>query len=79
MAFRYRCEQCRTTSPPAPTYAAAEEQQNQHRRRAHGGHIPDGERIDPVAGGTDDESRRPLVWLVTLVVLAVVGWVGRRF
>jgi hypothetical protein len=74
--YRYRCEQCRTTSPPTPTRAAAEAEQDRHRRRAHGGHIPDGDRIDP---DTEDSTSRARAWFATLAVLAVAGWISRRF
>ncbi|MGC4947753.1 hypothetical protein ACLQ2N_16350 [Streptomyces sp. DT224] len=45
-SYTYRCPQCRTTSPRVLTYGLAVEQRDVHRDQAHGGHIPDGERID---------------------------------
>lgn len=50
MPYRYRCEQCRTTSPPLPTRRAADDEGAWHRARVHAGHIPDGESVEP-----DDE------------------------
>ncbi|MCX4550558.1 MULTISPECIES: hypothetical protein [unclassified Streptomyces] len=43
--FQYRCEQCRTTSPSVLTRSSLDEQRQKHRHLAHGGHIPDGERV----------------------------------
>lgn len=43
--YRYRCAQCRTTSPPVLTRHELARERNSHRVLAHGGHIPDGEQI----------------------------------
>ncbi|MEU5431015.1 hypothetical protein AB0H73_36175 [Streptomyces olivoreticuli] len=43
--YRYRCNQCRTTSPAVRTQHEAETEKYRHRARAHDGHIPDGEEI----------------------------------
>ncbi|MFF5655242.1 hypothetical protein [[Kitasatospora] papulosa] len=43
--YAYRCNQCRTTSPDVPTRANLRGERDDHRRRFHGGHIPDGEEI----------------------------------
>ncbi|MFI9026349.1 hypothetical protein [Streptomyces sp. NPDC053560] len=45
MRKRYRCEQCRTTSPPVLTRSALAIERHEHRRQFHGGHVPDGERV----------------------------------
>ncbi len=43
--YRYRCGQCRSTSPSVSSRAALAQEQRSHRFLFHGGHIPDGERI----------------------------------
>ncbi|MFI0827235.1 hypothetical protein ACH4Q7_22580 [Streptomyces roseolus] len=45
MSYQYRCDQCRTTSPPLATRTGIGLERDRHRDRFHGGHIPDGERI----------------------------------
>ncbi|MGW5352193.1 hypothetical protein ACWERV_16990 [Streptomyces sp. NPDC004031] len=66
-AYRYRCEQCATTSPVVRTRAAVEHERDRHRRYAHGGHIPDGERLQRAARAGVDRTA-----VVALGVLAVV-------
>ncbi|MER6632245.1 hypothetical protein ABT301_29195 [Streptomyces sp. NPDC000987] len=43
--YAYRCPQCRTTSEPVETKAAANAEGQGHRDEFHGGHHPDGEEI----------------------------------
>ncbi|MFE3907214.1 hypothetical protein ACFXPY_45110 [Streptomyces sp. NPDC059153] len=43
--YRYRCNQCRTTSPAVRSKREVETERDRHRARAHAGHIPDGEEI----------------------------------
>lgn len=43
--YRYRCGQCATTSPTVRTRVEMRRERDVHRRRVHGGHIPDGERM----------------------------------
>ncbi|MFI5808998.1 hypothetical protein [Streptomyces sp. NPDC051561] len=47
MSYRYRCGQCRTTSPPVATRRAAEAEGAWHRAREHSGHHPDDESVGP--------------------------------
>lgn len=43
--YRYRCGQCRTTSPIVGTWAELLHERDRHRARAHDGHRPDGEQL----------------------------------
>ncbi|MFI2301976.1 hypothetical protein ACH5AL_24480 [Actinacidiphila glaucinigra] len=43
--YRYRCEQCRTTSPAAHSRHELNRHRSSHRDLFHGGHIPDGEHV----------------------------------
>ena len=43
--YRYRCGQCRTTSPIVRTWVELLHERDRHRARAHGGHRPDGEQL----------------------------------
>lgn len=43
--YRYRCQQCRTTSPPVLTRSALAQERQSHRVFKHGGHVPDGEQV----------------------------------
>ena len=77
MLYVYRCEQCRITSEPAPRHAVREARA-EHRRRAHGGMIPDGEELAALP-------RRPFRWrtvvwfyFVLLVVWPAVDWLWRQ-
>lgn len=77
MAYRYRCQQCRTTSPPVPTKAAARLERGRHRDQFHGGHIPDGEEIqtrtEPGEPQTAD-LRELTITLGVFVAFLVLGW-----
>lgn len=64
-SYRYRCTQCATTSPVVRTRWAAEAERDAHRRRMHGGHIPDGERLQRQLRQPADRTA-----LISLVVLA---------
>ncbi|MDX3069544.1 hypothetical protein PV518_46760 [Streptomyces sp. ND04-05B] len=72
--YAYRCEQCRTTSPDVATKSELRAERDDHRRRFHGGHIPDGEAI------LEPERMRfadlPPVQKVATVVVALVLLVG---
>lgn len=43
--YRYRCQQCRTTSPPVATRDELTEEAQSHRDEFHGGHEPDDEQF----------------------------------
>ncbi|MFF3517993.1 hypothetical protein [Streptomyces sp. NPDC002573] len=80
MPYVYRCRQCRASSPPGPRWKA-EAYRQQHRDVEHGGLVPDGERIERVAGsgpypdGRYVSTGAVLAILVVLVVAeAVVRW-----
>lgn len=70
-AYRYRCEQCTTTSPTVRTRAAVEYERDRHRRIMHGGHIPDGDRLQRTARAAAD--RTAVVALCALAVVLLVA------
>lgn len=79
MTYRYRCDQCRTTSPPVATRADAETERARHRLLAHGAHIPDHERIEYEGAGLAPETRSWLVWLVAgATAMAIWNWIAGR-
>lgn len=76
--FEYRCEQCRTTSPPTPSRRAAEATRDRHRDQFHGGHVPDGERI--YLADTGRRRRRwPSVLGLVLFGIATAIWDAIRW
>lgn len=82
MSYRYRCEKCRTTSPAAHNRAAVHRERDLHRDLVHGGHIPDGERID-WTGVTDGWSLPGWQWaFVALLAVGAISealhWFGRH-
>ncbi|MFJ3545434.1 hypothetical protein ACIPQH_25100 [Streptomyces rubiginosohelvolus] len=70
--FQYRCDQCRTTSPPVLTRSGLDDERRRHRRDFHGGHIPDGEKvIEPEPFHFADVP--PGQWLIgTIMILVIV-------
>lgn len=70
----YRCDQCRTTSLPVTTRAAALAARDDHRRRMHGGHIPDGEHLLRRRHQPADDLR-PLIALAILIGILVLSWI----
>ena len=73
MSYRYRCEQCRTTSPPHPTRAAAEAERHRHRARVHDGLIPDDDSIDETAAEDVGTDGLVLVLLAALLIAALIA------
>lgn len=73
MPYHYRCARCRTTSPQMHTRAQARAEAGRHRRQAHGGHIPDGERI---IGPPQfrDLPRKQQVWIVIVAAILIL-WI----
>lgn len=72
--YRYRCVQCRTTSPPVLTRAALARERQSHRVLVHGGHIPDGEQIvKPRRFSFLDLPREQQIFGTLLVLVIVVG------
>jgi len=81
--YRYRCQQCRTTSPPVPSRRAVETERDRHRDLAHAGHIPDGEQIlrppqPPQPPFLATPGRRALSIAVVIVAFAIATWVRLR-
>jgi hypothetical protein len=74
--YRYRCDQCATTSPPVRSRFEAEDERDQHRQRMHGGHIPDGEHLQRTARQPAND-RTALVSLAVLAVILAVYWLAR--
>ncbi|WP_338020721.1 hypothetical protein [Streptomyces sp. TR1341] len=71
--YRYRCGQCRSTSPSVSSRAALALEQRSHRFLFHGGHIPDGERIiEPAPFVASDIPLRQWVigGIMTLAIIA---------
>lgn len=64
--YRYRCGQCATTSPTVGSRVELTHERDRHRRIVHGGHIPDGERIQRTA-------RRPAVDRTAVVALCALA------
>lgn len=64
--YRYRCGACATTSPTVRTRVEMRHERDVHRRRVHGGHIPDGERMQRSV-------RHPAADRTALVALAALG------
>jgi hypothetical protein len=73
MSYRYRCQTCRTTSPPV-SLAAAEAERHRHRVEFHGGHVPDGEDVRYVGPQRNEWWTDRRVLRFAAVVLAVIGW-----
>lgn len=79
--YRYRCEQCRSSSPPTATRAESEAFREAHRTTVHGGLVPDGEDIETVSGRAAHDpnsqylSTRAL--LIGLALLALVSLASR--
>ncbi len=81
--YRYRCEQCRTTSPTVTSRRAVETERDRHRALAHAGHIPDGEQIQgppepPQPPFLATPARRALSVAVVVAVFAIATWVRLR-
>ncbi|MEV6565904.1 hypothetical protein [Streptomyces kronopolitis] len=72
--YRYRCVQCRTTSPPVLTRSALAQERQSHRVLAHGGHVPDGEQIvKPPRFSFFDLPREQQVFGTLLLATIVIG------
>lgn len=69
MSYTYRCGQCRTTTEPLPTRAAAERERERHRDRAHDGLIPDNEAITE----TPEDGVETAGLLAVLVVVLLIA------
>ncbi|MFB7747666.1 hypothetical protein [Streptomyces sp. NPDC056132] len=76
-SYRYRCEQCRTTSPPMPTRREVEVERDRHRALAHAGHIPDGEEIKgpPANEPPGTPLQRAIVTAIVITIFVIATWV----
>lgn len=73
--YRYRCEQCATTSPQTRTLVEAEHERDRHRQRMHGGHIPDGDHLQCAPRRPDPRGDRiALISLAMIALVLVVSW-----
>lgn len=70
--YAYRCDTCATTSPPARTRWDAQRHRDDHRRRVHGGHIPDGERLLRESYGRPGDDKIALVSLAVVALIVVL-------
>jgi hypothetical protein len=75
--YRYRCQQCATTSPPVRTRVEAERDRDWHRRAAHGGHIPDGERLQRSTRSAAGD-RTAMVALAVLAAILLLSLAAGR-
>jgi hypothetical protein len=74
--YRYRCGQCATTSPTVRTRVEMRRERDVHRRRVHGGHIPDGERMQRSVRHPAGD-RTAAVALAALVAVLLVALLTR--
>jgi hypothetical protein len=70
-SYRYRCDQCATTSPTVGTRVELTHERDRHRRIMHGGHTPDGERLQRAARPAAD--RKAIVALCALAAVLLLG------
>jgi hypothetical protein len=75
MSYRYRCDICRTTSPDVTTRQRAQVEQDRHRETEHGGHIPDGDRIEWATPTPRYSADWRLAALGLVALAGVVGWI----
>ncbi|MFD8774521.1 hypothetical protein [Streptomyces sp. NPDC059916] len=76
--YRYRCTQCRTTSPPVLTRSALAQERQSHRVIKHGGHVPDGEQIvEPERFGFFDLPREQKIAGTLMIAVLVVAFLVR--
>ena len=76
--YRYRCDQCATTSLPVRTRAEAVAARDKHRRLMHGGHVPDGEHLlRRRRTGPRPQDIRPLVWIGVAIGVLLLAWITR--
>ncbi|AZQ75186.1 MULTISPECIES: hypothetical protein [Streptomyces] len=74
--YKYRCDKCGITWDEVSTKHQAEVERDQHRRDAHGGGAPDGDRIE---GATDPGSwPSASTLIVTLVAVVLLLAYSRR-
>ncbi|MFE9407166.1 hypothetical protein ACFYNY_36245 [Streptomyces sp. NPDC006530] len=76
-SYRYRCEQCRTTSPLVASRREVEAERDRHRQVVHAGHIPDGERIirPQPRPGTPSKPIHYVAYAAAVAALALIIWV----
>jgi hypothetical protein len=74
--YRYRCNQCRTTSPAVRSKREVEIERGRHRNRSHAGHIPDGEEIQiykpPLKPGQPTKPIHYVAYAAVALVLALI-------
>jgi hypothetical protein len=75
--YRYRCDQCATTSPAVRSRVEVEHERDRHRRVLHGGHIPDGERMQRTARSVLGDRTAMVAIAVLAVILLLSLVVGR--
>jgi hypothetical protein len=76
--YRYRCDQCRTTSLPVSTWAEVLQERDRHRRRTHGGAVPDGEHLLRARRRPQPAEWRPALALLIFLLLPVLDWITRH-
>lgn len=76
--YRYRCDQCATTSLPVRTRAEQLAERDRHRRQMHGGHVPDGERLLHRRAGPRPDSIGPATVVIILLGLLLLALITRH-
>ncbi|MCC3779264.1 hypothetical protein [Streptomyces sp. UNOB3_S3] len=67
--YKYRCDKCGITWDEVSTKHQAQLERDQHRRDAHGGGAPDGDRIEGTDPGSWPSAGTLIVTLVAVVLL----------
>lgn len=77
--YRYRCDQCATTSPIVRTWVEVLHERDRHRRLFHGGHRPDGEHLQRYQQpGPGRGEIRPVVVLIVFLGLLLLAWIAHH-
>jgi hypothetical protein len=72
--YRYRCDQCATTSLPVRTRAELHAARDRHRRDFHGGHVPDGEHLLKHRPPLRPADTRAVAWTLAILALLLLAW-----
>lgn len=76
--YCYRCGTCRTTSVPVATKVEQLAERDQHRRRVHGGHVPDEEQLLRRRRPGPAGSLRPAVLAVVVLAVLLLSLITRH-
>lgn len=73
--YRYRCGTCATTSPVVRTRVEMYAERDRHRRRFHGGHRPDGERLQRYRRSPHPTDPQTIAWLIAIAAALLLAWI----